>query len=506
MTAAIFVVALLAIALSDIRWLRVAQREHYLPGAVSPFMRRWWTSTPLGTAMLVVAIGGLAFGGASKPLALAAAGALVLGPPGLGLRGRTKPLAWTRRLRTLLACTVVVQLVLIASTLVTVRPEKSVLLVALFVPATIDLALWLIQPIERRLAAKFVDQAKRRLASVGPTVVAITGSYGKTSTKVAVAHLVSGSRTVLATPASFNNRAGLSRAVNEHLAPGTDVFVAEMGTYSKGEIEELCEISPPDIAVITAIGPVHLERFRSEEAIVRAKAEILGRASVAVLNVDDGRLAQLADEAETAGKRVWRVGSTSTAASVRVVPDRDSVLVTHEEVEIVRLAKPSIAPTNIACAVAVALALDVPVEQIAVRLGNLPPVPHRQQTAVTDAGVTVIDDTYNANPAGARLALEQLRRSASDTHKRVVVTPGMIELRGTQAVENGVLAAAAAAVATDLIIVGKTNRTALRAGSRGTALRVTEVATLPQAVAWVREHVGAGDAVLYLNDLPDHYP
>ena len=83
------------------------------------------------------------------------------------------------------------------------------------------------------------------------------------------------SRTVVATPASFNNRAGLARAVNEHLADGTEVFVAEMGTYGPGEIAELCRWCPPDIAVITAIGPVHLERFGSEDRIVEAKSEIL---------------------------------------------------------------------------------------------------------------------------------------------------------------------------------------------------------------------------------------
>src|SRR5207249_5358377 len=115
----------------------------------------------------------------------------------------------------------------------------------------------------------------------------VAGSYGKTGTKNAVAHLVAGSMQVVATPRSFNNRAGLARAVNEGLAPGTDVFVGEMGTYGPGEIAELVSWCPPDIAVITAIGPVHLERMRNEDVVLRAKAEILEPASVAVLNVDD---------------------------------------------------------------------------------------------------------------------------------------------------------------------------------------------------------------------------
>ena len=95
-------------------------------------------------------------------------------------------------------------------------------------------------------------------------MVAITGSFGKTSTKGYVADLVGDSKTVVASPASFNNRAGLAWAVNEQLADATEVFVAEMGTYGRGEISELCSWIRPDIAVITAVGPVHLERFGSE--------------------------------------------------------------------------------------------------------------------------------------------------------------------------------------------------------------------------------------------------
>ena len=154
---------------------------------------------------------------------------------------------------------------------------------------------------------------------MAPTVVAITGSFGKTSTKQHVAHLLAGSRTVVASPASFNNRAGLARAINEQLLPGTDVFVAEMGTYGQGEIAELCRWCPPSIAVITAIGPVHLERFKSEEAIVAAKSEITETAHTVVLNVDNPHLAALADRLAAAGtKSVVRCSAVDTAADVCV--------------------------------------------------------------------------------------------------------------------------------------------------------------------------------------------
>ena len=193
-------------------------------------------------------------------------------------------------------------------------------LAALAVPVLVDLACLVTSPLERPAV---------RPASSTPPPPAWPGSTrpwwpspAPTARRPprATSPTWSGrSRTVVATPASFNNRAGLARAVNEHLADGTEVFVAEMGTYGPGEIADLCRWCPPDIAVITAIGPVHLERFGSEERIVEAKAEILERAHDVVLVVDDARLATLADRAADRGKRVWRCSATDRGADVCVV-------------------------------------------------------------------------------------------------------------------------------------------------------------------------------------------
>src|ERR1019366_4571845 len=145
----------------------------------------------------------------------------------------------------------------------------------------------LLRPVEARLSKRFVDEASKRLIAVDPKVVAITGSYGKTSTKGYVAHLLSGRFRVLATPRSFNNQAGLARTVNELLLPGTEVFIAEMGTYGVGEIASMVEWVRPDVSVLTAIGPVHLERFETLETTLRAKSEIAEDAEVVVVNIDD---------------------------------------------------------------------------------------------------------------------------------------------------------------------------------------------------------------------------
>ena len=155
-------------------------------------------------------------------------------------------------------------------------------------------------------------------------VVGITGSYGKTTTKTYVGHLLGSDRSVVASPRSFNNRAGLARTVNEHLVPGTEVLVAEMGAYGPGEISALCRWLKPEIVVITSIGPAHLERFGSLDRTLAAKAEITSGAGVVVLNVDDERLEGLAHRLG-GGQRVVRASGSEPGADVAVLEHADGL-------------------------------------------------------------------------------------------------------------------------------------------------------------------------------------
>jgi UDP-N-acetylmuramoyl-tripeptide--D-alanyl-D-alanine ligase len=495
-----------------LRWLRVAQREHYLPDSVSRFaLRWWWRSGPLNLFGLVAALAGLVLATRWPALAFVTAAVVSAGPIGLGLRGSTSPLRWTRRLRTLASVWIVVQGAIVAVAAFSSYGATISAAGALAVPAVVDVACLLTLPLEKRLADRYVRRAAQQLRLVNPKIVAITGSFGKTSTKGYVTHLLAGTFGVVASPASFNNRAGLARAVNEHLAQGTEVFVAEMGTYGRGEIAELCSWMKPDVAVITAIGPVHLERFGNEDEICKAKSEILVEAESCVLVVDDMRLAALADQVSAQGKRVWRVSSgREMQVDVMVVETEGRLDVRAQEAELAHGVPVSARAGNVACAVAVALELGVPVAEITKRLSSLPTAQHRLQPQQSDGGFVILDDTYNANPAGARAALSLLAVSGEEGRSRVVVSPGMVELGRRQYEENYRFAEEAAGTATDLVVVGRTNRKALVEGFRrasssdGTAPVVVE--HRQQAVAWVHDHLGPGDAVLYENDLPDHYP
>ncbi len=497
-------VATLVGVVSSLRWLRVAQREHYLPWSVAMFANRWWFIDITNTVILAVAAtsAALALVGVFPLLTGSVTLVCVLvGPVGLSIKGTSSPLMWTDRLRRVALTSGGLWAVMVAIGGIT----GSIGLLAYEVvalPLVIDVALAMMWPYEMRSQKKWIDQATARVTSVAPTVVAITGSYGKTTTKEYVRRLLGHHAPTVATPASFNNKMGLARAINEHLSDGTRYFVAEMGTYGPGEIAEMCAWVAPDIAVLTAIGPVHLERFGSIDRVVEAKSEIFAAAPVVVLNVDDDRLAKLAGS--IVGKRVIRVsakGTNDADVQLAVRGDRAAVTVAGSEVGTVPVL-PLL--TNLACAIGVLVGLDLPLDQIGEALEGAETPDHRQSVFTSDAGVVIVDDTYNSNPAGARAALDRL--ASVGTGRRVVVTPGMVELGNLQASENVRFASDAAAVADQMIVVAKTNRAALLEGAAKVSLPVIVVSSRDAAVAWVRENLVSGDAVLYENDLPDHHP
>jgi UDP-N-acetylmuramoyl-tripeptide--D-alanyl-D-alanine ligase len=482
------------------RWLRVAQREHYLPGSVSWTDQLWFGRSLVSALLWLPVIGLFALGLLVSPWSYVAAAALAqLTPLGLPYKGRTSKLAWTPRVRRL--SLVLAALVL----LVGVWSPALAALTSLFLTVLVDAALLAVTPIEKRLARTFLEQARGKVAKVRPTVVAVTGSYGKTTTKSYLAHLLSQTHTVLASPASFNNAMGLSRAVNEGLVPGTEVFIAEMGTYGPGEITRLCEVFAPDIAVLTAIGEVHLQRMKTREGVLEAKAEITPKARTVVLNADDDLLRGLADRLVQQGKAVVRCSVTDTRADVAIVDGH--LHVQGNDLGPVALPE-TVHPSNAACAVGAAVALGDDPLLLVKRLSDLPTVAHRLEPMALANGSWILDDTYNSNPAGAAEAVRRASRLAERSGGRVhVVTPGMVELGSLQTVRNRELGEAVReAGAATLVVVGRTNAKALRTGGSGGRTDVVEVPTRQEAVTLMEKRTAPGDVVLFENDLPDHYP
>ena len=501
-----------AVAVASLRWFRVAQREHYAPGRTVLFAGRWWWSSPVNRLLAVVAAVAavaaiLLRTDAALLLAALTFLASLVGPIGLPLRGGTADLRWTRRLKVVAAFVgvLVVALVAVAST-------TTVWLLPVFAvvhPLVIDLALLLDVPVERAIAARYVKEAATRLRRVNPTVIGITGSYGKTTVKNYTAHLLGRSRKTLASRKSFNNLLGLTLSVNSDLEPGTEFFVAEMGTYGPGEIAKLCDWLEPRISAMIAIGPMHLERMGSLDNIAKAKSEILTTAETAVMNVDDERLRSLADDFAAKGGRVVRCSTMETDADV-------AVLRTGEQLELrvdgarwtVPVPPVELVDTNLAIALGLCLAAGAVPPDLEAAVATLPSVANRMVTTVVDGGPTIIDDTYNSNPAGAAFALQRLDELATGTGgQRIVVTPGMVELGEMQDEANAEVARKVAELGARLVVVGRTNRRSLVAGYR--SVSGADPVTVPDraaAVEWVRANTTAGDVVLYENDLPDHFP
>jgi UDP-N-acetylmuramoyl-tripeptide--D-alanyl-D-alanine ligase len=239
------------------------------------------------------------------------------------------------------------------------------------------------------------------------------------------------------------------------------------------------------------------------DVIESAKFEITERANVVIVNIDDLVLARWPQRLAGSDKRVRTAGSTNESASVRVIVDGANWTINVDGVVIgLGPAIVGVQPTNLACALAVVLELGVAPSELLDRVRRVSAVENRSNVVTAASGVEVIDDTFNANPASAASALKVLTNLAL-TGRRVVVTPGLVELGREQYGENLALARKVAFYGAELVIVNRTNAVPLTLGYEGPVRRFN---TRDEAVTWVRAALVAGDAVLYLNDLPDHYP
>jgi UDP-N-acetylmuramoyl-tripeptide--D-alanyl-D-alanine ligase len=506
MTAVVVVWASIATLLNGYKWLLVAQKEHYIPGRTTAMARQWARSRAtnlLVLALVVVsAVGGAAF--TSSWLASLSLLLSVLWPIGLPILIGTH-IVWTRRMTRLAATFGAVSAVYLVSALMLANSETACL-ASLASPLMVDLSALLVRPLEKHMARPFVESAQAKLAATKPTLVAITGSYGKTTTKAYTAHILSSRFNVMASPSSYNNLLGLSRAINERMMTGTEVVVAEMGTYGPGEIREMCRAFPPDISAITVIGEAHLERMKTPEAILAAKSEITENAPTIALNTDDSRLKDLGLHLQKMGRSVYECSARSILpAGVSVVEFEEFWTVIASGTEVCRVPTPPGGhPSNLAVAVGISLAAGCTETEISVALKSLPGVQHRFEPSVTDAGILVFDDTYNSNPKGAEAAVNAASEARRPDGTLFVITPGMMELGPSQYSRNREFAKQIAEIPTaELIVVGRTNRKALFEGSGGRA-QFTD--NRGDASRYVWSLARPGDAVLFENDLPEYYP
>jgi UDP-N-acetylmuramoyl-tripeptide--D-alanyl-D-alanine ligase len=332
-------------------------------------------------------------------------------------------------------------------------------------------------------------------------VAAVTGSVGKTTTKDFLAALLEPHFSIGASGGNRNNTLGLPAEMLSQ-EPNIEVFVAEAGMSTPGELAVLGEILTPQVLLYTRIAPVHLEFFPDLEGIVRAKAELLpwlDEDGTLVINADDPNQESFPSETRA---QVLRYGTPSAAARIEDAEDRGLLgsrfrLVLPDGEAVVDLSMPGIHQAeNLLGAAAAATAFGVHAEQVAESASVLRAPEHRGRLLSIGDGISLVDDSYNASPLAVRRLLELLARAPG---RRVAVLGEMYEL-GRMAAEAHSRAGEEAASACDLLVaVGGANAEKLSLGAREAGMpdsAIHRVEDADSAAELLRRVLRPGDAVL----------
>jgi UDP-N-acetylmuramoyl-tripeptide--D-alanyl-D-alanine ligase len=349
-----------------------------------------------------------------------------------------------------------------------------------------------------RLARHVVDDLR-------PTVLALTGSQGKTGTKDYLAQLLRSAGDTVWTEGNRNNEIGVPLTVLR-ATPETRFLVLEMGARGVGHIAELCAIAPPDVAAVLNVGTAHLGEFGSREAIASAKGEIveaLAPAGTAILNADDELVA---DMARRTAARVLSFGSHGDVSWRGVELDelgRPSFELEYDgsRTPVALLEAGAHQVANAAAAAAMALAVGVPLTDVASALGAARSLsPWRMALHERADGLVVVNDSYNANPASMNAALDALAAIGRRGGRRTVAVLGeMLELGETSPAQHAEVGAHAAGLGVDVVLTVGEAAGAIAEGARGTpgwAGETVPTAGRERAADWLRHNVGARDVVL----------
>ena len=385
-------------------------------------------------------------------------------------------------------------------------------LIPLFLPVWVTLAALLAIPLEKLIyEAYFRDARNKLLANDRLIRIGITGSYGKTSTKFILREMLSQKYNVLATPDSYNTPMGITGIIRSRLTPAHQVFIAEMGARHPQDIRELCRLVHPTIGVLTSVGPQHLDTFKTIETIKNTKYDLiraLPEDGLAAFGNDDGIVTELYSATDKpkilAGKE-----ETDAWATDITVDGRGSSFLLHlrgqEPIPCTTLLLGRHNIANIVLSAALASKLGVTARQIQSAISQLKPVEHRLRIVTSAGGVTVIDDAFNTNPVSSKSALDVLKMFAP---RRIIVTPGMVELGTDEAKYNRKFGEYMADCVDIALLVGKKHTEPIREGllSKGfDAENIHSFNTLDEAVAALKTMTAEGDTVMYENDLPDSY-
>ncbi|MCL2754659.1 MAG: UDP-N-acetylmuramoyl-tripeptide--D-alanyl-D-alanine ligase [Oscillospiraceae bacterium] len=441
----------------------------------------------------------------------------------VGSKGKKakKPLVFTHRVIRLCITAFVMHVGLLYGIYV-LTDYRVMLVLVLLAPLYPIIANFINIPVEKLNGMRYIRDAKRKIDSMPNLItIGVTGSYGKTSTKYYLHKLLSAKFNTLMTPESFNTTMGVVKTIRGELQPAHEVFVCEMGMMWKGDIAELCEIAKPKHAVITSIGAQHLETMKTQERITEEKFSITDGISTGsiFLNFDNDIIRKRASKLQKSKpESVVKYGVSSEDGDYRAsdisVSENGTTFTLHTPSKKISGEKQEFTTTligehnvqNIVGAIAVAHTLGIPLQELVLPVKRLECVPHRMQI-IDGGGLTIIDDSFNSNPAGAKAALDTL---ALMSGTKILITPGMVALGEQEAELNCEFGKQAAAVCDCVVLIGKKQAAPIAAGLLEAGLDKSKIKvfdSFDEGMAFAKE-LDCGESkkvVLIENDLPDNY-
>lgn len=424
-----------------------------------------------------------------------------------------KPLVYTGRATRLIITLGILNLIvcILSMKLLNVW-QISLLLTAwtMMLPFLVMVAGFINSPIEKSINNKFIKEAKNIISGMPRlTVIGITGSYGKTSTKYFLNKILSVKYNVLMTPGNYNTTLGVVRTIREKLNATHEIFLCEMGARHVNDIKEICDLVNPKYGIISSIGPQHLETFFSIENVIKTKFELadaICEDGAVFLNYNNEYIRNnktdknivtygFSDEEYVAYDiKVNAKGSTFSVKSKNGECETfRTKLIGRHNVE------------NILGAIAVGNKLGISFDDMVYAIKTLEPVPHRLEL-VKGNNAMLIDDAYNSNPVGAKAALDTLNCFEG---VKILITPGMIELGNRQYECNKEFGKQATEVCDYIVLVGKDQTKAIKDGieENGFDEKNLFVAdSFNEGIKWISElKCDREKFVLIENDLPDNY-
>ena len=428
-----------------------------------------------------------------------------------------KKLVYTGRVKRLLATSLIILglLVTVMETVSGIYSQAAFIILgilAFFSPLFVLIVLFINSPIEALISRHYINDAKRILKQNNNlTVIGITGSFGKTTTKFILNRILSEKYNTVCTPASFNTPMGVVRTVRGDIKSNTQVFICEMGAKKKGDIKEICDIVHPTYGIITSVGTQHLDTFGSIENVFKTKFELADEVrkngGKTLISAESEDIIKRYDKSDNSlvlfGKeenfRVENISRNSFGSNFDLILDGKKFSVSTKLLGLHSI-------FDILAAASLAYKLGVKEDDIKVAISSLKPTEHRLELKSFHNGSLLIDDAYNSNPVGCLEAVRTL--GTFDGYKKTVITPGLIELGAKEYEANYALGLEAAKYCDIIILVGKNRSKPMLDAINTTDFNKDNVYVVSSFKEAMDIYIPTADkmsVVLIENDLPDNY-